>query len=151
MKQERVTDLTPLTFERDLRCDAAHAFGVWTTAVGRWWDPRYTASAETFEEVTVEPRVGGRVFASHGDLGEHDWGEVTVWEPGTRVVYAFTLAQHPAHATELAATFTPRDRAGCTFRLVHGGWTEVNADSRARFTDWPLLLDRYVAEADRPS
>jgi hypothetical protein len=144
-------DLTPLTFERDLRCDTAHAFAVWTTAAGRWWDPRYTASADTFEEVTVEPRVGGRVYASHGDLGEHDWGEVTVWEPGARVVYAFTLAQDPAHPTELDATFTPRTAGGCTLRLTHGGWSEANAEVRARFTDWPVLLDRFVAEVVRPS
>jgi hypothetical protein len=146
-----VTDLPPLTFERHLRCDAAHAFAVWTAAAGRWWDPRYTASADTFEDVTVEPRIGGRVYASHGDLGEHDWGEVTAWEPGARVVYAFTLAQDPAHPTELAATFTPRTGGGCTLRLTHGAWTEANTDGRARFTDWPVLLDRFVAAADRPT
>ncbi|HZM19544.1 MAG TPA: hypothetical protein VFB87_09045, partial [Gaiellaceae bacterium] len=63
-----------------MRCSAQHAFAVYTGRIGEWWDANYSANAETLRAVTIEPRVGGRVFATHEDLGEHDWGEVTVWE-----------------------------------------------------------------------
>ena len=141
-------DLAPIVHERSLRCGAESAFATYAGRIGEWWDPRYTANAETFESVVVEPRVGGRVYATHGDIGEHDWGEVTAWEPGARLVHTFTLAQDPAHPSEVAVEFEAAD-GGCTVRLAHGGWTEANAPARPKFGDWPLLLDRFAALAER--
>jgi hypothetical protein len=134
--------------EYTLRCDAERAFAVYTDRIGEWWDPRYTANAETLEAVTIEPRVGGRVYATHGDIGEDDWGEVTVWEPGRRVVHTFTLAQDPEHPSEVAVEFVDVDSSGCTVRFAHAGWTEANAAARPKFTDWPIMLDRFAALAD---
>jgi hypothetical protein len=57
--------------------------------------------------VTIERFVGGRGYATHSDLGEHDWGEVTLWESGHRLVHTFTLAQDPQHPTEVAVEFVP--------------------------------------------
>jgi uncharacterized protein YndB with AHSA1/START domain len=103
--------------------------------------------------VTIEPSVGGRVYATHSDIGEHDWGEVTVWEPGHRLVHTFTLAQDPQHPSEVAVEFVPAESEGeagngSTVRFVHGGWTEANADARKKFGDWPVMLDRFVVFAD---
>jgi hypothetical protein len=75
-------NLDPITYELPLRCSADDAFAAYTERIGEWWDPRYTANAETLLGVTIEPRFGGRVFATHHDNGEHEWGEVTAWEPG---------------------------------------------------------------------
>ena len=97
--------------------------------------------------MTIEPRVGGRVFATHEDLGEHDWGEVTVWEPGRRFAHTFTLAQDPQAPSEVLVEFAD-DEGGCSLRFAHGGWTEANAASRAKFNDWPVLLDRFAELAD---
>lgn len=138
---------SPITFEYPLRCGAEHAFATYTGRIGEWWDPRYSANAETLEAVTIEPRVGGRVYAIHSDLGEHDWGEVKAWEPGRRVVHTFSLAQDPQHPSEVAVEFVP-DAAGCTVRFAHGGWTGANAMARSKFGDWPVLLDRFAALAD---
>jgi hypothetical protein len=87
------------------------------------------------------------VYATHRDLGEHDWGEITVWEPGRRLVHTFTLAQDPEHPSEVAVEFAPR-ADGSTLRFAHGGWTDANANERARFGDWPVLL-RAVRRARR--
>ena len=43
--------------------------------------------------MTIEPWVGGRVYATHSDLGQHDGGQVTVWEPGRCVAHTFMLTQ----------------------------------------------------------
>jgi Activator of Hsp90 ATPase homolog 1-like protein len=137
----------PITLERALGCDDEHAFATYTGRIGEWWDPRYTASAETFQDVRIEPRVGGRVFATHIDMGEHDWGRVTVWEPGRRLVHTFSLAQDPQHPSEVAVEFV-RVSTGCAVRFAHGGWTEANAAARKKFGDWPLLLDRFAELAD---
>jgi hypothetical protein len=138
-----------ITHELTLRCAAEHAFDTYAGRIGEWWDPRYTANAETLEGVTIEPRVGGRVFATHRDMGRHEWGEVTVWEPGRRLAHTFTLAQDPEHPSEVAVEFVPGpEGSGGTVRFAHGGWTDANAKDRAKFGDWPLLLGRFATLAD---
>jgi uncharacterized protein YndB with AHSA1/START domain len=143
------TDLEPLAYEYALRCDPATAFEVYTARIGDWWDPRYTANPDSLESVTIEPWVGGRVYASHADLGQNDWGEVIRWEPGRLLVHTFALAQDPAEPSEVAVTFAP-DVGGswCTFRLEHGGWRESNGHVRAKFGDWPIILDGFISLAN---
>jgi hypothetical protein len=141
-----VTSVEPIVHEYALRCDPESAFVIYTTRIGDWWDPRYSANPETFTSVTIEPWVSGRIYASHEDLGQHDWGEVTLWQPGRRVVHTFTLAQDPSHPSEVAAKFEPgEDGPGCILRFEHGGWNETNAATREEFGDWPVMLDRFAA------
>ena len=140
---------SPIAYEYSLRCSAEHAFDTYTGRIGEWWDPRYTANAETLQGVTIEPRVGGRVYATHSDMGKDDWGEVTVWEPGRRLVHTFTLAQDARHPSEVTVKFAPGEAGGgCTLRFAHGGWTEANTAVRKKFSDWPVMLDRFVALTD---
>jgi uncharacterized protein YndB with AHSA1/START domain len=139
----------PIVHEYRLRCSPERAFDSYASRIGEWWDPRYTANPDTLESVVIEPRVGGRVYAVHEDTGEDDWGEVTAWVPGRRLVHTFTLAQDPQHASEVAVEFTAgQDGAGCTVRFAHGGWTQANAEVRKKFSDWPVMLDRFAALAD---
>jgi uncharacterized protein YndB with AHSA1/START domain len=87
---------------------------------------------------------------THSDVGEDDWGEVIAWEPGRRLVHTFTLAQDPEHPSEVAVEFEPTGE-GCTVRFAHGGWTEANVATREKFSDWPVMLDRFAALADSDS
>jgi hypothetical protein len=34
-------------------------------------------------------------------------------------------------------------------RFEHGGWTAENAEQRAKFRDWPVLLRRFTGLAER--
>jgi hypothetical protein len=144
---------TPIAHAYRLRCGADDAFATYTDRIEEWWDPRYTANAETLQAVMIEPRVGGRVYATHSDSGVDDWGEVTVWEPGRRLVHTFTLAQDPRHPSEVAVDFVSGDSeseasTGCVVRFAHGGWTEANAAVRQKFSDWRVMLDRFAVLAD---
>lgn len=134
--------LDPITFEYSLDCTADAAFVAYTEKIGQWWLPQYTAGASTFETVTIEPRVGGRIVERHSDGREIDWGEVTVWEPGRRLVHTFTLAQDPAHPSEVSFELTPSGEA-CELHFEHGGWDETNVADRKKFGDWPVLLGRF--------
>jgi activator of Hsp90 ATPase-like protein len=142
--------ISPITLEYPLRCTAEQAFAAYADRIGEWWDARYTANAETLDAVTIEPWVGGRVYATHSDIGEDNWGEVAVWEPGHRLVHTFTLAQDREYPSEVAVEFAPAEGEGSTMRFAHGGWTEDNAPVRSKFGDWRVLLDRFalLAEAD---
>ena len=133
--------------EYRLSSSPEHAFATYTGRIGEWWNGRYTANAETLEAVTIEPRVGGRVYATHSDIGRDDWGEVTVWEPGRRLVHTFTLSQDERHPSEVSVEFAP-DEGGCVMRFAHGGWTEANVSERRKFSDWSHLLNRFAALAD---
>jgi hypothetical protein len=141
-------EVTPITHEYALRCSADSVFDAYTRRIGEWWDPVYTANADTLETVVIQPLVGGRVFARHADIGDDEWGEVTVWEPGRQLAHTFTLAQDPAHPSEVEVEFAPGDGGNCTMRLAHGGWNEANASDRPKFGDWPVILERYVALLD---
>jgi hypothetical protein len=37
---------------------------------------------------------------------------------------------------------------GCNFRFEHGGWNDGNAADRDKVSEWPEILDRFVALAD---
>jgi hypothetical protein len=139
----------PITHEYALRCSADHAFATYAGRIGDWWERRYTARAETLQDVTIEPSVGGRVYATHSDIGEHEWGKVTVWAPGRRLAHTFALAQDRQHPSEVAVEFVSgaggsEAGTGCTVRFAHGGWTEANASARQKFADWPVLADSAV-------
>jgi hypothetical protein len=134
----------PIAHERSPNCSPEHAFDTHAGRIGEWWDPRYTANAETLQAVTIQPHVWGRVYAMHSDTGEDDWGEVTVWEPSRRLVHTFTLAEDPQQPSEVSVEFAPA-ADGCTVRFAHGGWTEANAEVREKFGDWPVMLDRFAA------
>jgi Activator of Hsp90 ATPase homolog 1-like protein len=140
--------LSPIVLELWLACPPDHAFAVYTERIGEWWDPRYTANPATLEAVAIEGRVGGRIYAIHSDLGRHNWGDVTVWEPGRRLVHSFTLAQDAEHPSEVRLEFGPSSGLGSVVRFAHGGWSTENAAARAKFGDWQLLLDRFATLAD---
>ena len=60
---------SPITHEYRLACSAEHAFSTYVERIAQWWHPRYTANPDTLEAVTIEPLVGGRVSATHSDIG----------------------------------------------------------------------------------
>ena len=139
----------PIALDYRLTCAPPHAFSVYTERIGEWWEGRYTANAETLEDVRIEPGVGGRIYAVHSDLGRHDWGEVTAWEPGRLLVHSFTLAQDAEYPSEVRAQFEPGPGEGTLLRFAHGGWTAENVAVRDKFGDWSVLLDAFAALAER--
>ena len=87
-------------------------------------------------QVVLEGAVGGRIFERTADGTEHDWGEVTAWEPPTRLAYRWHLGADPGDATEVEIRFVPtgagrhpgRDRAPGLGAARPGGeeWRERN-------------------------
>jgi uncharacterized protein YndB with AHSA1/START domain len=141
-------DLSPITFEYRLACTPEQAFDTYAEQIDEWWHPNYTASAETLERITIERGVRGRVYESHAGGATYEWGEVTTWEPGHRLVHSFALAQDPANPSEVSVEFL-QEGDGCLVRFAHGGWTEANVADRKKFGDWPVMLDRFAALAQR--
>ena len=139
--------LDPIVHEYEVRCSPEQAFEVYTEWIGDWWHRDYSANPETLSTVTVEPRVGGRVYSTHTAEGDLAWGKVTVWEPGRQFSYASTLAQSREHPSTVTVTFDPI-APGCHVHFEHGGWSAENVHDRRKFTDWPAILDRFARLAD---
>jgi uncharacterized protein YndB with AHSA1/START domain len=138
----------PLRIEFTVDCPAAHAFTVWTARISAWWPADHTVSGVTGLDIVLEPGVGGRIFERTRDGAEHDWGEVTVWEPPHRLGYLWHLRRDRADATEVEITFTERD-GGTLVVVEHRGWERLGAlgpDWReANKGGWSTLLPHYVA------
>jgi hypothetical protein len=135
-----------MTFTVD--CPAVHAFTVWTARISAWWPADHTVSGDAGLDVVLEPIVGGRIFERTQSGVEHDWGEVTVWEPPRRLGYLWHLRRDRADATEVEITFTERDGA-TVVAIEHRGWDRLGAlgpDWReANKGGWSTLLPHYIA------
>lgn len=135
----------PIVCSRRVEVDPVHAFEVFTEGFGEWWDPRLTPDPATFEGADVEEVEGG-VAAFHHDGEAYPIGEVLDWVIGERFAMTFHLSLPRDHPTRLEVTFEPAD-GGTLVTLAHGGWEEDNLAQRAKFTEWPTLLERFAATA----
>lgn len=77
--------IEPLNLTFEVACSAEHAFATWTARIGSWWPADHTVSGERCLDVILEPGIGGRIYERTQSGEEHQWGEVTVWEPPARL------------------------------------------------------------------
>jgi uncharacterized protein YndB with AHSA1/START domain len=141
--------IEPLRMSFEVGCPAAHAFDVWTSKISRWWPADHTVSAEGGLEVVLEGRPGGRIFERTTAGAEFDWGEVTVWEPPTRLVYLWHLRRDRADATEVEITFVAEGASKTVVQIEHRGWERLGAEGQdwrdANMGGWSTLLPHYVS------
>lgn len=135
--------MEPRTHSVSLSCDAAAAFEAFTDRISDWWPEAYTPDPDLFDGVVIEPGVGGRVVMRMSGGIEHQFGEVTAWDPGRTYGQTWTLSQDPDSPSSITVSFTDTD-TGSEVVLEHGGWHEGNAAHRQKFADWALILERYA-------
>jgi hypothetical protein len=74
-------------------------------------------------DVTVEQRVGGRVYETWQDGTVVEWGELLVWQPPHR--FTMTWTGTPA-LTEVELTFTALGPALTRVAVEHRGWESLS-------------------------
>jgi hypothetical protein len=141
--------IEPLRLTFDVPCPPTLAFEVWTGRIDGWWPADHTASGEPDATVVLEPRPGGRIFERTAGGIEHDWGEVTVWEPPDRFVYLWHLRRDRADATEVEIRFAPLGPAGTRVEIEHRGWERLGAGGQEwrdrNMGGWSTLLPHFRA------
>ncbi len=147
--------IEPIHLEFDVACSAAHAFEVWTGRIATWWPADHTASGEPDTTVILEPRPGGRIFERTTAGEEHDWGEVTIWEPPRRFGYLWHLRRARADATSVEIRFVAARPGTTRDEIEHRGWEALGAEGESwrdrNRGGWATLLPHFVAAAeDRP-
>lgn len=145
--------IEPIRLVVEISCPADHAFEVWTGRIAQWWPADHTVSVEPGLTVVLEPRPGGRIFERTPAGTEHDWGEVTVWEPPARLGYKWHLRQDRADATEVEIRFIDAGDATTRVEIEHRGWERLGTRGEAlreRNTGgWATLLPHFIEAAGR--
>jgi hypothetical protein len=140
--------IEPLRISFEVDRSAAHAFTVWTADIGRWWPADHTTTGDLDLEVTLEPRVGGRIYERTADGREFDWGQILVWEPPTRFIYTWHLRRDREDATEVEIRFLPIAPEATRVEIEHRGWERLGSDGptwRDRNRGgWETLLPHYL-------
>jgi uncharacterized protein YndB with AHSA1/START domain len=145
----------PLRLAFAVDCPPEHAFMVWTERIGAWWPADHTVTGEPALVVVLEGRVGGRIYERTAAGVEHEWGEVTAWEPPARLAYLWHLRRDRADATEVEIRFLP-DGDVTRVEIEHRGWERLGAEGQAwrdrNLGGWSTLLPHYITAAgERPA
>jgi uncharacterized protein YndB with AHSA1/START domain len=144
--------IEPLRLSLDVACPAAHAFDVWTDQISRWWPADHTVSGRADAKVVLEPQPGGRIFERTADGVEHEWGEVTHWEPPHRLGYLWHLRRDRADATVVDIRFTAAG-AGTRIEITHAGWERLGTEGPTwrdrNQLGWSSLLPHFVRAVER--
>jgi|KBSMisStaDraftv2_1062788.scaffolds.fasta_scaffold2188919_1 hypothetical protein len=109
----------------------------------------FTASGVNLANAVIETRDGGRVYEVDTQGKEYDWGSVRIWEPGHRVVLAWTLGISGADPTEVEVSFS--GSSDCVLRLEHRGTGPSWAADRPKFDSsggWDVVLGAYRSFAE---
>ncbi|MGZ4322383.1 MAG: SRPBCC domain-containing protein [Solirubrobacteraceae bacterium] len=137
----------PIQISFDVDCPVAHAFDDWTARISSWWPRSHTVSAEANADVVLERRVGGRIYERTSAGDEHDWGEVTAFEPPRRLSYVWHIRRDRADATEVAISFIAIDDRTTRVEIEHRGWERLGVEADAwrdrNYAAWATLLPRY--------
>lgn len=143
--------IDPLRITFDVSCPPERAFDLWTARTSMWWPTSHTISARPDVEVVIEPSVGGRIYERTPDGEEHDWGQVTGWDPPSRISYLWHLRQDRADATEVEITFAAAARTGTRMSIIHRGWDALGArgadQRKLNQRGWTRLLPHFQAAA----
>lgn len=143
--------IEPIRLSFEVDCPVDYAFEVWTARIAQWWPKDHTVSAEADLTVVLEPRPGGRIFERRASGIEHDWGEVTVWEPPSRLGYTWHLNRDRSDATDVEIRFLPRGDTATTVQIEHRSWERLGAEGEPwrdrNRGGWTTLLPHFVAAA----
>ena len=149
-----MTTTEPLRLTLDVACPPDHAFAVWTSGIDSWWPRDHTVTGGPGLRVVLEPRIGGRIFEHTADGAEHDWGEVTLWEPPRRLAYRWHLGQPPGDATVVDIQFVPDGAGGTRVEIEHRGWERLGQRAEQlrdrNSAGWAGLLPHFHEATDHP-
>jgi Activator of Hsp90 ATPase homolog 1-like protein len=147
-----VEAIEPIRLSFEVGCAPDHAFRVWTEDIDRWWPADHTVTGTDDLLVVLEPRLGGRIYERTPDGLEHDWGEVTVWEPPTRLGYLWHLRRDRADATKVEIRFEAAEGGGTRIEIEHRNWEILGSEGESwrdrNRGGWATLLPWYIAHAE---
>jgi uncharacterized glyoxalase superfamily protein PhnB/uncharacterized protein YndB with AHSA1/START domain len=147
-----MTELDAVTATVDVAVDPATAFEVFTAEIDSWWKPGPTTWNDSTRAVGMrfEPGVGGRWLEIwNEETGEgFEMGRITLWDPPSRLVFAYRDNDLLDPVTEVDVRFEPIP-AGTRVTLEHRGFDRVAGDvgtrkRRIKEYAWPACLTSFA-------
>ncbi|MES1201851.1 MAG: hypothetical protein ABUS57_10435, partial [Pseudomonadota bacterium] len=87
-----------------------------------------TAKGEITVGITIEPRVGGRIFETLNDGRELEWGSVMAFEPGALFAMRWTLGRPEPQTSDVYIKFEPLSDEACRVTLTHENWERMGEE-----------------------
>jgi hypothetical protein len=150
-----VVELGPVVKTIDVRRSASDAFRIFTEEISAWW-PMKThsrakdAAGERTVRVTIEPRVGGRIYETLNDGRELEWGAVSAYEPGALFAMAWTMGRAPEQTTDVSIRFEPINAETCRVTLTHENWERMGEEAEklrnAYNGGWATVFEKGFGE-----
>jgi len=111
--------------------DASTTFALFTEDVNLWWKqgPRFRGAGGTLR---FEPGEGGRLIQQDLDGSEFEFGRISVWKPGDRLVFGWRNRNFAeGEVTEVEVQF---EAVGASTRVtvIHRGWDALRPDHPSR-------------------
>lgn len=154
--------VAPVRQSTTVRGDIDRTFEAFVRTIGQWWPVEPLSIGKSrVRDVSVEPRLGGRVYETWDDGTTVDWGEVLEWQPPGRLVMSWV---HTPAATEVDLSFMALGPALTRVTVEHRGWEHLTEEqlsedcaapggyrSGAYSTGWLLVLERFADSVEPPS
>jgi uncharacterized protein YndB with AHSA1/START domain len=139
---------------------AAAAFDAFAGHIGSWWPLAYTFSQNDFADAAIDGRVGGSWYERNSRGEVLSWGDVRVYEPGSRLVLGFAISpdRKPAdiqQASEVEVRFIDEGVKRSIVEIEHrhferhGDGAEAMRTGMDSVRGWPLLLAELRRWIDR--
>jgi uncharacterized glyoxalase superfamily protein PhnB len=133
-----MTKARSATASVEVEVDPATAFRAFTEEIDQWWVPGPINAWDSARALgrRFEPGVGGRLLELYSATDALELGRITVWEPGSRLVYRSSVDK-----TEVDVRFEPID-AGTRVTVEHSVLPGGDVEASALF--WPNVLHWLV-------
>jgi hypothetical protein len=150
-----VVELAPVVKTIDVRRSARDAFRIFTEEIAAWWPMASHTRARTAEgqrtvRVTIEPRVGGRIYETLADGAELEWGEVTSYAPGEMLAMLWTMGRPAPQHTDVSIRFEPLGEEACRVTLTHENWERMGEEAerlRSGYNNgWATVFEKGFAD-----
>jgi len=142
-------EIAPVVRNVDVPCSPEEAFRIFTEQVGSWWPAvTHSGGGDKVVSVTMDCRLGGRVFETLTDGTQMDWAIITSWEPPHRLTMDWNPSVEPRPYTQVEVIFESTS-GGTRVELIHTGWEHLGADAesvRNSYNEgWVPVLGDFVA------
>ncbi|MFT7521170.1 MAG: hypothetical protein ACI9MC_003321 [Kiritimatiellia bacterium] len=145
--------LPPIVKSLDLPRSTEVCFDHFTKRFGAWWPLATHAAGDDVVDAVIELRVGGRVYERGADGAETDWGQVTVFDRPSRLVFSFVSWTTGTPESEVEVVFTATGEHSTRVELTHRNWDKLEGLApgiRGRYDGgWDLVFGECFAAALR--
>lgn len=150
-----VVEFRPVVKTVDVRRSARDAFRLFTDEISAWWPLKtHTRAKDALGQksvrVTIEPRVGGRVYETLKDGKELDWGEVLAYNPGRLFSMEWHMGRPVEQATEVSVRFEAQDPSSCRVTLTHENWERMGDEAekmrKSYDNGWVAVFEKGFGE-----